>query len=127
MPFRFSKHYTVAEARALLPAIESWLSELIELRQAIQKIDQGLESRLRLGADLGGNTVNDHARTVARFQGILGEFQSRKIQLKDLDRGLVDFPHLRAGMEVFLCWEQGEDDIDYWHDLDTGFAGREPL
>ena len=101
MPFRFTKHYTVAEAPALLPAVESWLSELIDLREAIQKMAQGLESRLRLGADLGGNTVNDHTRTVARFQGILSEFQSREIQLKDLDRGLVDFPHLRAGMETF--------------------------
>lgn len=127
MSFQFSKHYTVEEARELLPKVQDWIEELQALRSELGKTDQVLESRLRTGADLGGNTVNERTRTIARFQSILGEFQSHEIQLKDLDRGLVDFPHLKSGEEVFLCWEVGEDDIDYWHELDTGFAGRELL
>jgi hypothetical protein len=55
------------------------------------------------------------------------QFTSRDIQLKDLDRGLLDFPAIIGNKEVFLCWEQGEDDIEFWHDLDTGYAGREHL
>jgi len=47
--------------------------------------------------------------------------------VKDLDRGLVDFPSLKGDKEVFLCWEQDEDDIQFWHDLDSGYAGRERL
>ena len=58
---------------------------------------------------------------------VLQEFQAREIQIKDLDRGLIDFPAIIGGREVFLCWEQDEDAIEYWHDLDTGFAGREKL
>jgi hypothetical protein len=127
MPYQFSKHYTIAEARELLPQVQSWIEELLTLRSELGKVDQLLEGRLRTGEDLGGNTVNDRTRTIARFQAILGEFQTHEIQLKDLDRGLVDFPHLREGDEIFLCWESGEDDIDYWHDLGTGFAGRELL
>jgi hypothetical protein len=49
------------------------------------------------------------------------------VVIKDFDRGLVDFPHLREGREVFLCWELDEDDIEFWHDLDTGYSGRERL
>ncbi len=127
MAYQFSKHYTIEEARTLLPTVKNWIEELVTLRKNLERVDQALESRLRTGADIGGSTVNERTRSVARFQSILSQFQAYEIQLKDLDRGLVDFPHLRAGEEVFLCWETSEDDIDFWHDLDTGFAGREPI
>ena len=61
------------------------------------------------------------------MQQILGEFQRRTIILKDLSRGLVDFPAIVGGREVFLCWEFGEDGIEFWHDLDSGYGGREKL
>ena len=51
----------------------------------------------------------------------------RKAQVAAVDRGLVDFPAVIAGREVFLCWEEGEDDIEFWHDLDTGYAARARL
>ena len=53
--------------------------------------------------------------------------ESMEVVLRDLDRGLVDFPSLREGQEVYLCWEEGEDQIGFWHDPDTGFGGRQPL
>jgi hypothetical protein len=55
------------------------------------------------------------------------EIQRHGAQVKDLERGLVDFPALRAGVEVCLCWHVGEDEIRYWHGLDDGYAGRRPL
>ena len=55
------------------------------------------------------------------------EFNRRQIFVKDPDRGLVDFPAIVGGREVFLCWELDEDDIKFWHDIDSGFAGRERL
>jgi hypothetical protein len=58
---------------------------------------------------------------------LLQNFQKREIQLKDIERGLVDFPALLGGREVFLCWEKDEEDIEHWHDLETGYAGREKL
>jgi hypothetical protein len=57
----------------------------------------------------------------------LQEFRRRQIQVKDLRRGLLDFPALRDGREVFLCWEKDEEDIEFWHDLETGYGGRERL
>ena len=55
-------------------------------------------------------------------EGLLQEFQRREIQIKDLERGLIDFPALIGGKEVFLCWEQDEEDIEFWHELDAGYA-----
>ena len=57
----------------------------------------------------------------------LEEFENREIIIRDLQRGLIDFPALREGREVYLCWLYGEDRIDFWHELDIGFAGRQPL
>ena len=79
------------------------------------------------GSDLGGELVNTWVRTLADLEDVLLEFQRREIQVKDLERGLVDFPALIGGKEVFLCWEQDEEDVEFWHDLDAGYAGRERL
>ena len=57
----------------------------------------------------------------------LEEFEERGIIIRDLQRGLIDFPAMREGREVYLCWIYGEERIDYWHEIDTGFAGRQPL
>jgi hypothetical protein len=76
---------------------------------------------------LGGEIVNRAVRALADFKGAAREFQDRQIQIKDLDRGLIDFPAIIDGREVFLCWEQDEEDIEFWHDLEAGYAGRERL
>ena len=57
----------------------------------------------------------------------LAEFQQRQIFIKDLERGLLDFPSIIGDREIFLCWEQDEESVEHWHELDSGFAGREPL
>jgi hypothetical protein len=127
MKYRFRKHYTRDEARALLPEVRVWLSKLVDLRDRINRFDARLASLLAQGDDVGGDTVNGWLRALIDFRSTLAEFQERQIQVKDIDRGLVDFPSIFKGKEVFLCWEQGEEDIEYWHELDGGFSGREPL
>jgi hypothetical protein len=127
MENRFDKHYTRDEARALLPQIREWLERLNRLRQDLDRFDKRLSGLTAQGNDVGGETVNSWIRVLADMQGILAEFQRRRIFIKDLSRGLVDFPAIIGGREAFLCWEQEEDDIEFWHDLDTGFGGRERL
>ena len=127
MSHQFTKHYTRDEARALLPQIREWLSQLEVLRASMKKHNQRVESLLGSGTDRGGQTVNDWVRTMADLQHVVGEFQGRGIIIKDPDRGLIDFPAILNGKEVFLCWEQDEDDIEFWHDLESGYAGRERL
>jgi hypothetical protein len=127
MENRFDKHYTREEARTLLPQIRKWLEQLNRLRLDLERFDKRLSGLTEQGNDVGGETVNNWIRALADMQEILAEFQRRGIFIKDLSRGLVDFPAIIGGKEAFLCWEQDEDDIEFWHDLETGFGGRERL
>ena len=127
MNHQFQKHYTREEARALLPQLRKWLDRLARLHEELQKVELRLDGIMEPGRDVGGQTVNRWVRTRADMQELLVEFDSREIQIKDIDRGLIDFPALIGGREVFLCWEKDEEDIEFWHDLDSGFAGRERL
>jgi hypothetical protein len=97
------------------------------LRQELERSDKRLSSLMSPGNDLGGDLVNRWIRTLAEMQGLLGEFQQREIQVKDVDRGLIDFPAIIGGREVFLCWELGEERVEFWHDLDSGYGGRERI
>ena len=127
MAYLFKTHYSRDEARALLPKVREWLNRLSALRRQLIQDDKALAELLAQGNDVGGEVVNRTVRALAAFKEVLMEFQERQIQLKDLERGLIDFPAILGGKEVFLCWEQDEEDIEFWHDLDTGYAGREPL
>ena len=127
MQRHFSKHYSLEEARALLPEVRKWLEALEKLQEQLEPLNKRAASMMGLGDDIGGDTVNSLVRTLVDCKTILNEFRTREIQIKDFSRGLVDFPSLREGREVFLCWEKDEDDIEFWHDLDSGYTGREKL
>ena len=127
MAHQFHKHYSLDEARALLPSIRDWLEIIAQARQRLENAEARLAPLLAAGADCGGSAVGQWIRALIEIKVWLREFAVREIQIKDLARGLIDFPALRGGKEVFLCWELEEDDIEFWHDLESGFAGREPL
>ena len=127
MAYRFQKHYTRAEAGALLPQIRLWLKRMVQLRADVEKFEVRLGGLMAPGCDVGGQSVNTWVRSLADLEEVLLEFQRREIQLKDLDRGSLDFPAIIGGKEVFLCWEQDEEDVEFWHELDAGYAGREHL
>jgi len=127
MKYQFDKHYTREEASALLPQIRGWLLRLNGLSEELERLDQRLKNLAGQGNDIGGETVNNWIRTLSEMQEILAEFQSRRIFIKDLSRGLIDFPAIIGGREVFLCWESDEENVEFWHDLETGYGGRERL
>ena len=127
MKNQFRVHYTVEEARALLPRIRGWLEEIRGERRRLEDIESQLAALLQSGADVGGPLANQRVRGTAAIQKLLGEFNGRGILIKDLDRGLLDFPAVLGGREVLLCWEEDEADIEFWHDIEAGYAGRERL
>jgi len=124
---QFKKHYTREEARQLLPLVQQWLEELARVRSLLRGYDERISKALGVGDDLGGEMIDKHLKCLAEAKQILLRFRKREIQVKDLDRGLIDFPAILDGKEVFLCWEKGEEDIEFWHDLESGYAGRERL
>ena len=127
MSRQHERHYSLEEANAALPRVV----ELLEtLRSASERLGDR-EAREALGESAPGNGGGEPGRIVS--EGFLAlreamlELREREIVLRDLGRGLVDFPSLREGREVYLCWEEGEDEIAFWHEPDAGFAGRRPL
>lgn len=127
MDHRFSRHYSRDEADALLPQVRLWLERLRGLTTLLEHSQRSVQTSLTKGCDVGGDAVNRSLRLLAEMREVFAEFQQREIQLKDLDRGLIDFPAIIDSREVFLCWEESEDHVEYWHDLDSGFVGRNPI
>jgi len=126
---KFKKHFTVSEARALLPMLRRYFQELYDLRDAI-KTGAPRHEEARQASDGnggGGDRAGAYADANIRFQQIVKDIQDRGIHVKDMNAGLVDFPHLREGKEVFLCWQLGEDTISYWHGIQDGYQGRRLL
>ncbi|MDQ3934177.1 MAG: DUF2203 domain-containing protein [Actinomycetota bacterium] len=122
-----TRRFSVEEANAAL----SWVTERIErLRSArVALTDEEVREALSEAAPTNGGGEPGRAVSEAflEMRSALMDLQEQEIVLRDLDRGLVDFPAEREGREVFLCWEEGEPEIGYWHDLDSGYGGRQPL
>ena len=114
---RFRHHYTVAEARTLLPDIGRWLDEVRVLTQAVCRLEERLAELRHDFGDQGGHRVDEWTRNVVRLSHVLREFKRRDLLLEDLDRGLVGFPSIMAGREVLLSWEEGDEDIGHWKEI----------
>lgn len=124
---KHERHYTVEQANAAL----GWVTDRLERLRAGQRSLTDEEAREALEEATPGNGGGAPGRVVSEgflaLRAALAELQAMEVVLRDLERGLVDFPALRDGREVYLCWEEGEADIGWWHDLDAGHAGRRPL
>jgi hypothetical protein len=121
------RHYSLEEATEALPVV----FELIErMRRARTRLTDA-EARAALSDATPTNGGGDPGRTVSEGflelrESLIG-LQAMDVVLRDLETGLIDFPALRDGREVYLCWQEGEDEIAFWHEVDAGFAGRRPL
>lgn len=126
---RHSRHYTVEQANATL----GWVTERIErvraAHQALRQLDEGASAAIRaLDPQLGGcYPSREAARPLVTLSLALTELERLDIVVRDLERGLIDFPALRDGDEVYLCWLVGESEVGFWHGLDAGYVGRQPL
>jgi hypothetical protein len=127
MKTRFTKHYTREEASALIPQLRRWLEQVNGLRHELGRCDKRISGLRAAGEDLGGDLVGRWIKTIAEVKLVVDEFQRREIVIKDIERGLLDFPAIIGGREVFLCWEKDEEKVEFWHELDAGYAGRERL
>jgi hypothetical protein len=124
---RLERHFTRAEANALLPQLKPLLRQLRDAKDELT--DAEAHEVLSEAAATNGGGEEGHQVGVAflEVRRLLEAVEESGIVLRDIDRGLVDFPAVIDGREVYLCWELGEDDVGYWHDLESGYRGREPL
>jgi hypothetical protein len=130
------KYFNREEAEELLPLIEHCLRQARDSKQQVEGLDRELSQASARIMVLGGSlpaygklsaTREQRGKLVSQLQEAINQIQDTGCLVKDLDEGLVDFPTLRAGEEVYLCWKLGEERIAYWHGMEEGFAGRKPL
>jgi Uncharacterized conserved protein len=130
------KRFTLIEAESLLPEIETIIRQAVTLKTQYQEAEEGLQSFAHRVAMQGGVVVDRGAVLENRaqrdhygqgLQEAVEKIQEYGCVIKDLDTGLIDFPTLFRGEEVYLCWKLGESGISHWHGVDEGFAGRKPI
>jgi hypothetical protein len=127
--------FTPEEANAALAEVRPLVERMVAAREVFLDAQRRqAELVARVASNGGGLTPHDVAAAAVEVQqastelmAVVEELQGLGVQVKDLDRGLVDFPCLHRGRVVLLCWELGEDEVAFWHGADEGFAGRRPL
>jgi hypothetical protein len=130
------KIFTLEEANALLPVVESLLDRAIRAKEEAERLEgemQVLRQRIFLAGGMTMDVVGvqrNRKDTEAHLQtakDALAEIDAIGVQVKDIDTGLLDFPTRVDGELVLLCWRRGETRIEYWHTVEAGFRGRQPL
>lgn len=130
------RFFTLIEAESYLPEVERLLARCREAKLDFQNADNEIKAFTRQIAFAGGMAVS-HARvegparrkqeSVEALQAVVARFEEIGCLLKDVDTGLMDFPTLYRGNEVYLCWKLGENGITHWHRVEDGFPGRRPI
>jgi hypothetical protein len=130
------KTFTLDEAQSLLPVLESLLKRAIEVRESAQSVESslnGLAQRIFLSGGMKINSASvakqraEMEELLKQVRESLAEIDAIGVQVKDLDAGLLDFPCRIDDQVVLLCWRMGEPAIEYWHTVEAGFQGRQPV
>lgn len=132
------KLFTPGSANRMLPAIRERLVKLRTVHRTLLSLQGKVDIEELAGTDAAGVVSEAAKAKIAEYEGPIREaagafeeqieeFHALGCELKDLEQGLVDFYALREGKLVFLCWHEGEDEVAFWHPLEGGYAGRQPL
>ena len=122
------RYFSLEEANAALEKIRQLMAQIQAIRQEILEKQPEVWPVIERATGNGGNRAASLlAFDFERLDDLVHQIMDTGAVVKDLDNGLVDFPALRGGREVYLCWQQGEERIDFWHEKEAGFAGRQPI
>jgi Uncharacterized conserved protein (DUF2203) len=126
---RHDHHYTLEQANAMRGWVAQRVDRVREARSGLVTLGEPISEALAaLDPESGGSYPGrEPAKALVALSLALAELDAIDVVLRDVDRGLVDFPALRDGEEIYLCWLVDEDEIRFWHEPSAGFAGREPL
>jgi len=121
-------YFTLEEANSALQTIRPLIEEILAIRDDILKRRPEIWPVIERSAGNGGNaTLSKVADDFDKLDRLVHRVLETGVQVKDINTGLLDFPAWRVDHEVYLCWKYGEDKIGYWHEIDAGFAGRQPI
>ena len=120
--------FTVEEANQLIPKLQRLLQRLIRHRQRLAELDPEIQ-RARDNSESNGGSVYGalYLYKLARFSECAQEIETTGVIIKDLTIGPCDFPHMREERVVYLCWKLGEKEVAWWHEVESGFSGRQRL
>jgi hypothetical protein len=129
------RHFTAEEANVALAEVRPLVELMVEQRRLhVEALERQEELEGHIRGNGGGippaelaDTAAEVERLARELAKVVDEIAALGAEVKDLDEGLIDFPALRRGETVLLCWKLGEDEIRYWHAVEDGFAGRRPL
>lgn len=120
--------YTLQEARQTLPTVKALMEAVMTARQAILALRPDAWPAISQAASNGGSqAAGEMALHIGKLEHAVKAIVGMGIYIKDLDHGVIDFMGKRDGRKVCLCWRYGEENIEFWHDVNTGFAGRRPI
>lgn len=120
--------FTLEEANELLPEISRLFRSIDESRGLLVRLEPEVKKALKNATECGGTSYGlQYAGALSQFMSSVEEIFSLGVEIKDFDSGLCDFPSERDGRIVYLCWKRGENSIEWWHDIDAGFTGRQRL
>ena len=127
--------FTPAEANSALTEVRPVAERLVAVRTRMRELERTQRDLVTaIGGNGGGYAAGDLNEAQTELVGLadaavacVDKLDELGVQIKDLDAGLLDFPALREGTEVELCWQVGEDAVEYWHGIGEGFAGRKPI
>jgi hypothetical protein len=124
----FAKVFSLEEAEALLDTLRPVVARMVEARDRILNLRPSLEPLMeKAGGNGGSRKASEILEALEEIRRAIEAIQAHGVQVKDVNTGLIDFPSPREGRLVFLCWRNGEDHIRFWHELDAGVSGRQPL
>ncbi len=124
----FERLFTLEEANTALEDLRPLVEELMACRDELLAIRPEVAAGLERARGNGGTRATATLiTTLERIRGLVDRIQETGALVKDIDSGLLDFPSERGGQVVFLCWKFGETSVGFWHDLEDGFAGRQPI
>jgi hypothetical protein len=126
--YQFKRHFSVEEANSLLPHVLSVFERIHDIGVDLEKHQKALDKLHERAPGNGGSKKSSELLTLSEsITRLMQGLEEQGILIKDVQGGLIDFPHIREDREVLLCWKMGEKKVAFWHEIETGFKGRQPL
>jgi len=124
-----NSYFSVNDANKILPMVIKKFNYAKKAKAEVMKMEQQLTSEMTPTISLEEYNINKRKlnSSITKFYQSIEDLENTGVSLKGLDEGLLDFPAKRFDEEIWLCWKEGETEIKFWHEKDTGFMGRKPI